>query len=132
MIINLSKNELQVMTVLWQAGAPLTGSQIKERSAGKGWKDRSLHSILNNLMDKGAISIHGSEKDGKALSRTFITALSLEDYYGETLSECSPAALLRVISLSIQKRPKLDPETVDKMEELLRELQEKLREKVDK
>ena len=65
--MELTLNESRFMTVLWRADAPLTGSEILKRSVGKNWKDASSRAILNKLLEKGAITVHGFVKDGKAI-----------------------------------------------------------------
>jgi len=132
MEVDLSKNELQIMTVFWSADGPLTGAEIIKASEGKEWKERSLHSILNNLVEKGAIEINGSIRDGKVLSRTFVPKLSFVDYYEQIFVKCAPVELFQAMSAAMRKRPAFDSETADKISEILQELQEGLREKVDK
>lgn len=85
--MDLTKNELQFMTVLWNADAPLTSAEILKRSVNKDWKDTSLHTILNKLLKKGAIVEYGYRKDYKAVSRTFVPMLTCEDYYEAFFAE---------------------------------------------
>ena len=58
-LMDLTQNELQFMKVLWSADEPLTSTGILKRSVDKGWKDASLHTILNKLLEKGAIAEYG-------------------------------------------------------------------------
>jgi len=130
--MDLSKNELQIMTVFWDAERPLTGAEIIKASEGREWKARSLHSILSNLVDKGAIAIHGSIRDGKVLSRTFVPRLTFVDYYEKIFVKCAPVELFQAMSAAMRKRPNLDTETADKIAKILQELQENLQVKVEK
>jgi len=84
--MDLTKNELQFMTVLWDSNAPITASEVLKRSVDKTWKDASLHTILNKLLEKGAIKEHGFLKDGKAISRTFVPTLSCKEYYDKVFA----------------------------------------------
>ena len=84
--MDLTKHELQFMTVFWDSDTPLTASEILKRSTDKTWKDASLHTILNKLLKKGAIKEHGFLKDGKAISRTFVPALSCKEYYDKVFA----------------------------------------------
>ncbi len=58
--MEFTANELQLLTVLWNAFEPLTCSEIFMRSLNKTWKDTSLHTILNRLLQKDAIKEVGS------------------------------------------------------------------------
>ena len=40
--MELTKSELEVMNVLWQANRPLSRSEILALSTGKTWKDSSI------------------------------------------------------------------------------------------
>jgi len=79
--MNLTKNELQIMNVFWQADIPLTGADLNKRLVSKTWKDASIHYNLSKLLEKGAIEEHGFEKDGKSIARTFVPAISSMEYY---------------------------------------------------
>jgi len=79
--MELTKNELQVMAVLWHAGKAMTSSEIRRQSVVKTWKDASIHIILNKLLEKGAVCEYGFVKDGKAIARTFVPSLSQSGYY---------------------------------------------------
>ena len=41
--MELTKSELEIMNVLWDAGRPLTRGEILELSVDKKWKDNSIH-----------------------------------------------------------------------------------------
>lgn len=52
----ISDAEWEVMNVLWQ-DTPLTASEIIERLAGqKDWSPRTVKSLLNRLVKKGALA----------------------------------------------------------------------------
>jgi predicted transcriptional regulator len=44
-MLDLSKNELQIMTVFWDLGRPLTGAEIIKTSENKEWR-KSDYSLL--------------------------------------------------------------------------------------
>ena len=52
--MELTKSEMQIMDVFWEAGEPLSRSDLLERSEHKSWKDSSVHILLNGLLQKGA------------------------------------------------------------------------------
>ena len=118
--MELTINELQFMTVLWCADAPLASSDILKRSVDKTWKDASLHTILNKLIEKGAIKEHGFIKDGKAISRTFVPVLSCEEYY-KSFFAGHMTKDIPMIPSALMNRSDLDAETIDKMESIIRD-----------
>lgn len=118
--MELTINELQFMTVLWCADAPLASSDILKRSVDKTWKDASLHTILNKLIEKGAIKEHGFIKDGKAISRTFVPVLSCEEYYKSFFAGHMTKDIPMILS-ALMNRSDLDAETIDKMESIIRD-----------
>jgi predicted transcriptional regulator len=123
--MELTKNELQFMNVLWQSENPITAPEILERSTERTWKDRSLHVILNNLLDKGAIVEHGFIKEGRTISRTFVPKISREEYYKTVLADCGSKELLGLVSAIMRDRNDFEDETVDELEEIFRNWSEK-------
>jgi len=124
MKIELTKNELQFMNVLWQKGVPLTGTEIRDNSVEKTWKDRSLHVIVNNLIEKGAVEIVGFKQDGSSISRTFAPTLSRVDYYGELLEQCDSDEFLLLLSAKIKSRADISNETFEKLEDIIKDWRE--------
>lgn len=53
--MELTKSELEIMNVIWDAKRPLTRGEILDLSVDKKWKDNSIHILLNRLLEKGAI-----------------------------------------------------------------------------
>lgn len=83
--MELTKSELEIMDVLWDAGVPLSRGDLLERSEEKSWKDSSVHILLNGLLRKKAIREVGFVKRSKTYGRTFSPALSREAYYATTI-----------------------------------------------
>ena len=113
-------NELQFMNVIWSADAPLTATNILERSVNKKWKDASLHTILNKLLSKGAIAEHGFVKDGKAIARTFIPLISCEKYCDEFFSVFPNKEMPKIISVLLS-RLDFDDETKARIEKIIQD-----------
>lgn len=76
----LTKSELEIMTLLWKEGKPLTASEIIEHSTDKTWKDSYVHLLINSLLNKGMIRAEGFAKTTKNYARTFIPALTKAEY----------------------------------------------------
>ena len=83
--MELTKSEMQIMDVLWESEAPLSRSDLLERSEQKSWKDSSVHILLNGLLQKGAIQEAGLVKRSKTYGRVFAPTLTREEYFATTI-----------------------------------------------
>ena len=83
--MELTKCEMQIMDVLWEAQQPLSRADLLEHSEGKTWKDSSVHILLNGLLQKGAIKEVGFVKCSKTYGRTFAPTLTREEYFATTI-----------------------------------------------
>lgn len=83
--MELTKSEMEIMDVLWEAGEALSRSDLLERSGEKSWKDSSVHILLNGLLQKKAIREAGMVKRSKTYGRTFLPTLSREEYFAGTI-----------------------------------------------
>ena len=81
----LTKNELEIMDVLWEQGRPLSRGELLTLPEKKTWMDSSIHILLNSLLRKGAIREAGYAKCGKTSGRVYEAALSCAEYYVTTL-----------------------------------------------
>ncbi len=81
----LTKNELEIMDVLWEQGRPLSRGELLTLPENKTWMDSSIHILLNSLLRKGAIREAGYAKCGKTSGRVYEAALSCAEYYVTTL-----------------------------------------------
>ena len=81
----LTKNELEIMDVLWEQGRPLSRGELLALPENKTWMDSSIHILLNSLLRKGAIREAGYAKCGKTSGRVYEAALSCAEYYITTL-----------------------------------------------
>ena len=78
----LTKSEMEIMEVLWDAGKALTTSEIIQRSKEKEkeWKDSSVHLLIKSLMNKDVIKVEGFKKTTKNYARTFIPVKNREEF----------------------------------------------------
>ena len=53
--MELTRSEMEIMDVLWEANVPMSRADLLEQSEGKTWKDCSVHILLNGLLKKEAI-----------------------------------------------------------------------------
>ena len=83
--MELTRSEMEIMDVLWASDAPLSRADLLAHSEEKTWKDSSVHILLNGLLAKGAIREAGFVKRSKTFGRTFIPALTREEYFARTI-----------------------------------------------
>ena len=81
----LTKNELEIMDVLWEQGRPLSRGELLSLPAEKTWMDSSIHILLNSLLRKGAIREAGYAKCGKTSGRVYEAAMTCAEYHVGTL-----------------------------------------------
>lgn len=83
--MELTKSEMEIMDVMWEAGVPLSRADLLAHSEEKTWKDSSVHILLNGLLVKGAIREAGFVKRSKTYGRTFAPTLTREEYFATTI-----------------------------------------------
>ena len=83
--MELTKSELEIMNVFWDAKRPLTRGEILELSVDKKWKDNSIHILLNRLLAKGALSESGFPRSGKSYGRLYCPSISGTEYYSRSV-----------------------------------------------
>lgn len=121
----LTRSEMEIMDVLWNAGKPMSRSDILECSADKSWKDSSVHILLNGLLRKSMIREAGFVKRSKTYGRTFLPAVSREEFFAANAFaykyKPDPAALVdaivRMESLSRQELLQIRQVLDSRMEE---------------
>ena len=83
--MELTKSEMQIMDVFWEAGQPLSRADLLERSEYKSWKDSSVHILLNGLLQKNMIREEGFVKRSKTYGRTFLPTMTREEYFAAVI-----------------------------------------------
>lgn len=91
--MELTKSELEIMNVMWDAGHPMTRGEILEKSTDKNWKDNSIHILLNRLLAKGAIVESGFARSGKSYGRLYEAQLTGTEFYAGEVFNCSAGRL---------------------------------------
>ena len=83
--MELTKSEMEIMDVLWDAEQPLSRSDLLNRAEEKSWKDSSVHILLNGLLAKEAIREAGLVKRSKTFGRVFVPTMTREEYFAQTI-----------------------------------------------
>ena len=121
----LTKNELEIMDVLWASGRPLSRGEILSLSVDKSWMDSSVHILLNSMLKKGAIREAGFVKCGKTSGRVYEAALSCAVYHVSTLDSTKTQVSGVELLQAYLEQEKPGAELLRQMEKLLREERQK-------
>lgn len=119
--MELTKSELEIMDVLWEARRPISRADLLARPEEKSWKDSSVHILLNGLLQKGAIQEAGLVRRTKTYGRTFIPTMTREEYYATTIFSHRRKPDLVELIRALLKREDITPEQLEKISTLIQE-----------
>lgn len=77
------------MTVFWNSKKAMPQADVIKKAEENGirnWKERSIFSIINNLLAKGLIQADGFVRAGKTYARTFSATMSRPEYYAKMVA----------------------------------------------
>lgn len=117
--MELTKSELEVMNVLWQANRPLSRSEILTLSTSKTWKDSSIHILLNGLLNKNAIEEAGYVRSGKTFGRLYAANISCQEYYAKNVFAGSSKEVLPMLFSALIQSDGISPELINELEDML-------------
>lgn len=120
--MELTKSELEIMDVLWNAGEPLSRADLLERSEEKSWKDSSVHILINGLLSKDAIREAGFVKRSKTYGRVFAPNLTREEYFATTVFSHRYKPQMTGLIQALLRRPEVDRACLDALLETVTEL----------
>ena len=117
--MELTRCELEVMDVFWDAGAPLSRKDLLANRENKSWKDSSVHILLNSLLAKEVIHEAGSVKRTKTTARTFLPSMTREQYYATTIfsHRCKPDVM--GVLREILKNHELSEENAEELRSMM-------------
>lgn len=118
-IMELTKSELEVMNVLWQANRPLSRSEILTLSTSKTWKDSSIHILLNGLLNKNAIKEAGYVRSGKTFGRLYAANISCQEYYAKNVFAGISKEVLPMLFSALIQSDGISPELINELEDML-------------
>ena len=84
--MHLTKSEQQIMGIFWKADHPMAQTEVVSTCVDRKWKERSIFSMLNSLMEKGVLKESGFVRSGKTYARTFEPAMSHAEYLAVLLA----------------------------------------------
>ena len=119
--MELTKSELEIMDVLWNAGEPLSRADLLVRSEDKTWKDSSVHILINGLLAKDAIREAGFVKRSKTYGRVFAPNLTREEYFANTIFSHRHKPQVIGLFKALLCRPEVDRACLDALLEAVEE-----------
>lgn len=120
--MELTKSELEIMDVLWNAGEPLSRADLLECSEEKSWKDSSVHILINGLLSKNAIREAGFVKRSKTYGRVFAPNLTREEYFAATIFSHRYKPQITGLIQALLRRPEVDEACLNTLLETVAEL----------
>ena len=117
--MELTKSELEIMDVLWNASEPLSRADLLAHSEDKSWKDSSVHILLNGLLKKGAIKEAGMVKRSKTFGRTFLPTMTREEYFANTIFSHRHKPEITGLFEALLRRPDVDEACLDQLLKLI-------------
>ena len=117
--MELTKSEMEIMDVLWNAGSPLSRADLLDRGEEKTWKDSSVHILLNGLLQKKAIREAGFVRRSKTYGRTFEPNLSREEYFATTIFSHRHKPEMEGLFAALLERPEVDAQVMERLQMLL-------------
>lgn len=113
--MELTRSEMEIMDVLWEADRPLSRSDFLECDTQKSWKDSSIHVLLNGMLRKGAIREAGFVKRQKTYGRTFLPTMTREEYFAATVFSHRHQPELTELIDALLQRPEVTPQLLDQL-----------------
>lgn len=119
--MHLTKSEQQIMEIFWQADHPMAQTEVVSTCVDRKWKERSIFSMLNSLMEKGVLKEVGFVRSGKTYARTFEPAVSHAEYLAQVVVEQLPAESLPELLSALLKRVEITPTIQKELRAAVRE-----------
>ena len=126
--MTLTKNELEVMNILWGADIGLSSNDITNMPIKQSWKSGSIFHILNRLLEKEVIIVVGIQSSGKVFGRTYAANITRERYlelHMQSKPQLDKVQLLGLFS-ALLKDNQLTNEVVDDLEQILADIRKDL------
>lgn len=119
--MHLTKSEQQIMEIFWKADHPMAQTEVVSTCVDRKWKERSIFSMLNSLMDKGVLQEVGFVRSGKTYARTFEPAVSHAEYLATVVAEELPAEQFPELLVSLLQKAEVTPAIQKNLRAAMRE-----------
>lgn len=123
---NLSKNQLEVMKVLWDSEMPLVASDIAKRH-GK-LKLSTVQAALRVLIKEKIVEVADIVYSGTVLTRAYRPTISRDEYFSRTYRDITEGLSgVSLIASLINDETSL--EELNRLEEILKNKKQEIKEK---
>jgi len=119
--VHLTKSEQQIIEIFWQADHPMAQTEVVSTCVDRKWKERSIFSMLNSLMEKGVLREVGFVRSGKTYARTFEPAMSHAEYLATVVADQLPAEQVPELLSSLLKKVAVTPAIQKELRAAVRE-----------
>lgn len=119
--MHLTKSEQQIMEIFWQADHPMAQTEVVTTCVDRKWKERSIFSMLNSLMEKGVLREVGFVRSGKTYARTFEPAMSHAEYLAEVVAQQLPMEQFPELLSAMLKKVEMTPALQKELRAVVRE-----------
>lgn len=119
--MHLTKSEQQIMEIFWQADHPMAQTEVVTTCVDRKWKERSIFSMLNSLMEKGVLREVGFVRSGKTYARTFEPAMSHAEYLAEVVAQQFPMEQFPELLAAMLKKVEMTPALQKELRAVVRE-----------
>ena len=117
--MTFTNNEIEVLQVLLDAKRPLTCAGIIEHSPNKTWKNRSIHLLINALLEKNVVEEAGFVRTGKTFGRAFaVSKEGQKAYLKEAIDFAGKVDTTELMSAVFAEK-EIDIETINKLEKII-------------
>lgn len=123
----LTRRELDVLNILWENTKPVTAKEIV--GLNPSLSINTVQSVLKKLLKKGYIEVGDIVYSGTVLARGYTAVLDANEYMAEQLAQGIDNKRLSVegIMAALLEYDQNDEETIEKLEELLKQHRDRLR-----
>lgn len=123
----LTRRELDVLNILWENTKPVTAKEIV--GLNPSLSINTVQSVLKKLLKKGYIEVGDIVYSGTVLARGYTAVLDANEYMAEQLAQGIGNKRLSVegIMAALLEYDQNDEETIEKLEELLKQHRDRLR-----
>lgn len=123
---NLSKNQLEVMKVLWDSEMPLVASDIAKRH-GK-LKLSTVQAALRVLIKEKIVEVADIVYSGTVLTRAYRPTISRDEYFSRTYQDITEGLSgVSLIASLINEETSL--EELNRLEEIIKNKKQEIKEK---
>lgn len=122
---NLTKNEAEIMEVMWKAERPLSRSEIIDLSPDRTWKASSFHILLNSMLQKGAVKVVGFVLNTKKYARTFAPTVTAAEYtvlQAKASPSYTPERIPEIMQVLL---PDADEKVLDELEKMIEQARQR-------